>query len=193
MTTKSTTMPPILIDEKSLGIVGKFTLIILGSLLMTLSAKIAIPFWPVPSTLQSLAVVMLGIFLGPRLALGATMAYLLEGMVGIPVFADSLSYPGFAIFAKASAGFLISFPMAAYIAGWLAERGWINTTIRSFVLFALCTLVIYGIGMPWLIAFIGSELAWQNFLQWIPGNLAKVGLGMSVVRLYSRTRKPLAQ
>lgn len=177
-----------LIQDQSLSLFEKLAIIIASSGLLVLSAKMMVPFWPVSLTFQPLAVITLGIVLGPRMALGATVAYLLEGTAGLPVFADSLSYPGLAMLTKPSAGFLISFPIAAFVAGVLAEKGWTSTWLKSTALFAVAYTIMYGMGVSWLAGLFGLEIAFQNMLLWIPGDLAKVGLGVASISLYNKMK-----
>src|SRR5690349_15200312 len=96
-----------------------------GSLLLTASAKAQVPMWPVPMTMQSFVVLVIGMAYGARLA-GATVAlYLLEGALGLPVFAGTPEKGiGLAYMAGPTGGYLAGFAVAAVAMGWLAERGW---------------------------------------------------------------------
>ena len=101
-------------------------LIIAGSLLLTLSAKIKVPFYPVPMTMQTLAVMLIGFTFGWRLAGAAVLFYLAQGALGLPVFL--LGTPekgiGLAYMMGPTGGYLLGFVLAAVLCGWLAERGW---------------------------------------------------------------------
>ena len=98
--------------------------IIAGSALIALAAQIAIPipFSPVPLTLQPLAVLLVGVVLGSVRGAAAASLYLLEGASGLPVFAQG--HGGIFWLAGATAGYLYSYPLAAWTAGWFSERGW---------------------------------------------------------------------
>lgn len=133
-------------------------LMLVGSGLLTLSAKIQVPMFPVPMTLQTLVVVMLGAAYGWRLG-GATVGlYLAEGLAGLPVFAGSVAGPLY--FAGPTGGFLIGFLAAALLTGALAERGWDRPLLRVLALMALGHAVIFAFGLGWLSALIGPEKAW---------------------------------
>jgi biotin transport system substrate-specific component len=133
-------------------------LMLVGSALLTLSAKIQVPLPPVPMTLQTLVVLMLGAAYGWRLG-GATVAlYLAEGLAGLPVFAGSVAGPLY--FAGPTGGFLIGFLVAAILTGVLAERGWDRPLPRVLALMALGHAVIFAFGLGWLSALIGPEKAW---------------------------------
>ena len=188
MSVKTTTHSTSLIDTQSLSALGKASAVIIGSICMVLSAWTVIPFWPVESSMQPLMAVLLGVFLGPRLGAAAVLTYLAEGMLGLPVYASASVYPGLSIFLKPSAGFLMSFPIAAYVAGVFSQRERLRTWKGVFGPFVMGTLIIYAMGMPYLIAFVGWKIAWTNFVLWIPGNIAKIGFGMAIVKLYGRSR-----
>lgn len=97
----------------------EISIILIGTILLTLSAKIAVPFYPVPMSTQTLVVLGLGLFLGPVRSSLVVAAYLLEGLFGLPVFAGTPPAPaGLAYFAGPTGGFLIGFALAAAAAGW---------------------------------------------------------------------------
>src|SRR5262245_29603269 len=102
-----------------------------GSALIAIAAQIAIPlpFTPVPLTIQPLAVLPVGIALGSSRGAAAATLYLLEGLSGLPVFAQGHSGPVWLI--GPTAGYLYSYPAAAWLAGWLSERGWGSTIVRA--------------------------------------------------------------
>ncbi len=154
------------------------TLIIAGSLLIALCAQIAIPlpFSPVPVTGQTFAILMVGALLGAKRGSLAVLAYLAEGVAGLPVF--SLARGGVMMFAGPTAGYLFGFVVAAYIVGFLAERGWdrrISTTIFTMI---LGLAVIYGFGVLWLSVLFKSfnaALAF-GFYPFMIGEVLKVSL-----------------
>lgn len=179
------TMTTIIEGRKSLGFFEQMALVLLGSGLLVLSAKCMVPILNVPLTMQPLAAISLGLILGPRLAVLATLAYIFEGAMGLPVYADSLSYPGFAVFAKPSAGCIFSFPIAAFIAGSLAAKGWTESIFKATLLFVFSYAIIYTFGTLYLIQFVGVELGLQTMTAWIPADLAKIGIGVTATRLLS--------
>ena len=92
--------------------------VLAGSMLLALSARVTVPFWPVPMTMQVLAVFVIGAAYGRKLALATLLAYLAEGAIGLPVFAGGA---GLAYMAGPTGGYLVGFAVAAVIAGWAAR------------------------------------------------------------------------
>jgi biotin transport system substrate-specific component len=136
------------------SLLSKAILVLAGSAFIAVAAQISVPMVPVPMTLQTLAILMVGLTMGSRLGALTLLAYLAEGAAGLPVFANMSS--GAALLGP-SAGFLIGFVGMAFIAGLAADYG-----IRKFLPMALIALVaaallyIPGVAWPLLIAKIGS-------------------------------------
>lgn len=153
-------------------------LVVLGSLLVALSAQIRIsllPFSPVPITGQTFGVLLVGSLLGPRLGLLALLLYLLEGVIGLPFFAGGSS--GYTHLVGATGGYLISFPLAAALCGWLADRGWDRRFMPAVAVMVLANVLIYAIGATWLGFFIGFENALlKGVLPFLPGDALKIVL-----------------
>tara|TARA_Y100001970_G_C14222145_1_gene853334 strand:- start:121 stop:681 length:561 start_codon:yes stop_codon:yes gene_type:complete len=128
---------------------------ILGSLLLTISAKIKIPFYPVPMTMQTFVVLLLGIALGPKIGLLTVCLYLFEGIFGLPVFAGTPEKGiGLVYFTGPTMGYLIGFLVAVYLAGFFKyDKGIINTFLK--LLFSVS--FIYILGLVWLGLLIGWE------------------------------------
>jgi biotin transport system substrate-specific component len=131
-------------------------LALLGSVLLTVSAKVQVPFWPVPMTLQTMMVLLLGVAYGPRLALATVLLYLAEGAAGMPVFVGTPERGiGLAYMAGPTGGYLVGFALAAVVAGLTAERS------RSMLATALgllaATVATYLCGVAWLATIVGSE------------------------------------
>ncbi len=128
---------------------------ILGTLLLAISAKIKIPFYPVPMTMQTFIVLFLGITLGPKIGLLTVSLYLLEGIFGLPVFAGTPEKGvGFIYFAGPTMGYLIGFLVAVYFAGLFKyDKGLINTFLK--LIFSVS--FIYILGIIWLGILIGWE------------------------------------
>jgi len=139
--------------------IGKFVkfslLIIAGSILLTISAKIKIPFYPVPMTMQTFVVLFLGMALGPKVGLATVTLYLIEGILGFPVFAGTPEKGiGFIYFTGPTMGYLIGFLVAVYFAGYFKyDKGIINTFLK--LLFAVSFIYILGLG--WLGTLIGWD------------------------------------
>ena len=131
-------------------------LVVFGSAALTVSAKIQVPFWPVPFTMQTLVVLLAGMALGWRLGAATVALYLAQGALGLPVFAKG---GGLAYFAGPTGGYLLGFLAAAALTGWLAERGWGKSMASTFAAMLAGTAVIYACGLSWLAYLIGAEKA----------------------------------
>ncbi len=134
------------------------TLAIVGTLVLAVSAKVQVPFYPVPMTLQTLAVLAIGAAYGARLGAATLALYLGEGLVGLPVFAGAMAGPGY--MAGPTAGYLLGFVVAAALIGWLAERGWDRAWPRLIGAMAIGHAVIFACGFAWLALALGAERAW---------------------------------
>lgn len=164
-------------------------LAIVGSALIALSAKIQVPFWPVPMTMQTFAVLVIGMTYGLRLGAATVALYLAEGAVGLPVFASG---GGLAYFAGPTTGYLFGFLVAAALVGWLGERGWDRSAVRTLAANLAGTLVIFAFGLAWLTLFLASvkdlgtavavNAAVANGLTpFVWGALAKIALAAAVL------------
>jgi biotin transport system substrate-specific component len=166
-------------------------LIALGTALLTLSAKVNLPLPYVPMTLQTLVVLMIGAAYGWRLGSATMLAYLAEGAIGLPVFASPIG--GVQHLVGPTAGYLFGFVGAAFVTGWLAERGWDRSVLRLFVAMALGHLLILAAGFGWL-AFgvkLGIEKAWLvGIAPFIAASLIKNALGAALVPALRRILVP---
>ena len=129
-----------------------------GALVLAASAKIQVPFYPVPMTLQTLAVLTLGALLGARLAAATVALYLVEGLLGLPVFAGAVAGPAYMI--GPTGGYLAGFLIAAALVGWLAERGWTRGWALALAAMTLGHVLIFAGGFAWLTLLIGPAKAW---------------------------------
>ena len=129
--------------------------IFLGSLLLTISAKIKIPFYPVPMTMQTFVILLIGITLGYKIGLATVTLYLLEGIVGLPLFANSPEKGiGLIYFIGPTMGYLIGFMISVYFAGLFKyDKGIINTFIK--LVFSVSFIYIFG--LIWLGILIGWD------------------------------------
>jgi biotin transport system substrate-specific component len=125
------------------------------SLFIGICAQIAVPFWPVPMTMQPFAILLIGYTATPEVALGATIAYLVEGSVGLPVFSDMSA--GLAVLAGPTGGYLVGFMGAAYVMSLVREKA--SSTIELFFVGLLGQAVIYIFGIAWLSMHIGFSKA----------------------------------
>ena len=136
-------------------IIKSLVVVILGSIALTISAKIKIPFYPVPMTMQTFVVLFLGISLGHKIALATIGLYLIEGIAGLPVFSNSPEKGiGLVYFTGPTMGYLIGFLFAVYFAGLFKyDKGLINT----FLKLVFSVSFIYILGVVWLGTLIGWE------------------------------------
>ncbi|WP_308916817.1 biotin transporter BioY [Jannaschia sp. LMIT008] len=129
-----------------------------GSALIAVAAQISVPFFPVPMTLQTLAVLAIGLAFGPTLAAATVVLYLLEGLAGLPVFTGMRN--GVA-FAGPTAGFLVGFVAMAWIAGQAAGRGLV--AMIAAALLASAVLYVFGLAWPFAVAgAVGIEAGWAS-------------------------------
>jgi biotin transport system substrate-specific component len=132
-------------------------LMVIGSGLLALSAKTQVPFYPVPMTMQTLVVLVLGAAYGWRLGAATVALYLAEGLVGLPVFAGVAAGPAY--MAGPTGGFLVGFLFAAMTTGFMAERGWDRSLLRVFLMMTLGHAIIFAFGLGWLSSVMGFEKA----------------------------------
>ncbi|MEI7646265.1 MAG: biotin transporter BioY [Chloroflexales bacterium] len=167
-------------------------LVIVGTLMMTLLARISIPlpFTPVPVTGQTLGVVLIGALYGPRLGALTLLAYLAEGLLGMPVFSLGTSawsasrIPGLPVIFGPTAGYLFAFPLAAWVVGRLAHHGWDRGVATAIPAMLAGELVILALGFSWLVAatalLTGSvslmPLLAAAVLPFLPGTAVKITL-----------------
>ncbi len=183
MQTKAATIPLALLTRIVRGRAALDVLLVIGAtVVIALAAQIAIPlpFSAVPMTLQPLAVLLVGVTLGSVRGAAAAALYLLEGFSGLPVFA--LGHAGPMWLAGPTAGYLLSYPCAAWVAGWVSERGFGSTTIRAIAGMLLALGVIYLGGFSWLAVLSGSRAAWIGGVQpFILADIVKVAIGASLL------------
>lgn len=159
-------------------------LALVGSLALWASAKLQVPFYPVPITMQTFVVLVLGMAFGWRLGAATVLLYLAEGAMGLPVFAGTPERGiGIAYMMGPTGGYLLGFVVSAAAVGWLGSRGWdrhIATTLAAMV---LGTAIIFGFGLVWL----GSLIGWERsvlalgLLPFLPGATFKIALAAVVL------------
>lgn len=156
-----------------------------GSALLALSAKIQVPFWPVPMTMQTFAVIVLAMAFGARLGAATVALYLLEGAVGLPVFAGTPEKGiGLAYMMGPTGGYLAGFLVAAGLAGWMAERGWDRSFLKATAVNALATAVIFTGGLAWLAVLVGPAKAVAvGLTPFLAASAFKIALGGAVMPL----------
>ena len=167
-------MPLSLALLPSQSLANKILLVVAGSILVAVAAQISIPFKPVPLTLQTLAVLMVGLTLGARLDAASLALYLAEGAAGLPVFANGGA--GLAYMAGPTGGFLVGFVLMAWFAGLAADLGLRKVLpVAGFALLAALLLYVPGLAWPYALAglfgvdagWVGTSLAalWAGWMQ----------------------------
>ncbi|MDE0698073.1 MAG: biotin transporter BioY [Boseongicola sp.] len=162
----------------------KFLLLaVTGSLALWLSAKIQVPFYPVPITMQTFVVLVVGMAFGWRLGAATVLLYLAEGALGLPVFAGTPERGiGLAYMAGPTGGYLLGFLVAAAAVGWLGQRGWDRRIATTLAAMALGTAIIYVPGLIWLGMAIGWDKPVLELGLWpfLPGDAIKIALAALV-------------
>jgi biotin transport system substrate-specific component len=157
--------------------VRNLAIVIGGSLLLTLSAKVSIPFYPVPMTLQTLVVLCLGMALGPWLGAATVLAYLAQGALGLPVFAGTPEKGiGLVYMLGTTGGYLLGFVVASVVVGLLAQKRWDRSLVLTIVAMLIGNCIIYAFGLLWLGNIVGWDkpvLAW-GMTPFLLGDLAKI-------------------
>lgn len=165
-------------------------LAVFGSALLWASAKVQIPFWPVPITLQSGVVLLLGVAYGWRLAAATVLLYLAEGAIGLPVFAGTPARGiGLAYMVGPTGGYLVGFVAAAVIAGATAERT--RDTLALAIGLIAATVSVYVFGTAWLATFVGLDKALATgVFPFVPGDVVKTALVLAVTLAVPRITLP---
>jgi len=183
MSKKAMTIPSVVLDRLVRGRAAANMLLVVGaSALIALAAQVAIPlpFTPVPLTLQPLAVIFIGVALGSTRGAAAAALYLLEGFSGLPVFAQGHGGPAW--LAGATAGYLFSYPFAAWVAGFISERGWGSNALRAVSGMLLALGVIYLGGWSWLAALTDARTAYvTGVAPFVFADILKVALGAALL------------
>jgi biotin transport system substrate-specific component len=153
---------------------------VLGAVLIAASAHIELPLSPVPVTLQTFVVVLFAMCMGWRSGLAATLSYLAAGMAGFPVFAGLPS--GLAYLFGPTGGYLLAFPVVAFLAGWLAQHGAGKRLWRSFIVALVSLAIILAIGATYLADFVGVKQAFTvGFEPFMLGELLKAVMIAAIV------------
>jgi biotin transport system substrate-specific component len=155
-------------------------LALLGSALLTLSAKLQVPFYPVPMTMQTLVVLLIGMAFGARLGLATVALYLAEGAAALPVFAGTPEKGiGLAYMVGPTGGYLLGFALAAALAGWIVER---RRDVGGLVLAVVAgSFAIYLPGVLWLAGFVGFGRALElGLAPFLLGDLLKAALALAL-------------
>jgi biotin transport system substrate-specific component len=162
-------------------------LVLAGTLALIIAAKVKVPFYPVPMTLQTLAVMAIAVTFGLRLGVTTVLAYLAEGALGVPVFTNTPPLAaGPAYFLGPTGGFLAGFVVLAVIVGYAADRGWSRSIPKLLAVLLVGDIITMALGFAWLAGFaqlpsgaagIGMAKAWAGGVApFILGDLLKIVL-----------------
>lgn len=156
--------------------------VVLGTLFLALSSYIEVPMIPVPMTMQTFAVTLVGALYGWRLGAITIIAWLLEAVAGLPVLAGGAG--GLAHFAGPTGGYLVAFPIMGALVGWLAERGWNgNRVVLAFLAMLMGNALCLVLGAAWLSTMIGVEKAIAlGVTPFILGGILKSALAAAVLK-----------
>jgi biotin transport system substrate-specific component len=167
-------------------------IVLAGTALIAVAAKIKVPFYPVPMTLQTLAIIGIAATCGLRLGVVTVLAYLLEGALGLPVFTNTPPLlAGPAYFLGPTGGFLAGFVVLAAIVGYAVDRGWDRSIPKLFLAAVLGEIVMLALGFSWLAWFaslssgatgLGAAKAWAGGVApFVLGDLLKIILATLAV------------
>lgn len=182
----ATTMRPLvslaLPQNRAARLATQLLLAVVGTLLLTLSAKTRVVLGPVDMSLQTLAVFLIPAVFGLRLGVATLLLYMAEGAMGFPVFqATPEKGIGIAYMLGTTGGYLAGFVVMATIVGWAADRGWDRNIAKFFGAVLVAEVVMMAMGFGWLATLIGADKAWQfGVVPFIVPDLVKVALAASL-------------
>lgn len=155
-------------------------LVIGGSLALALSAKVQVLFWPVPVTMQSMVALLIGMTYGTRMGALTILAYLAEGVAGLPVFAGMVAGPAYLL--GPTGGYLFGFLLGGVFAGWAGEHGWGRGLPRTMLVMILGHVLIFAPGVLWLATLLGwSKALALGITPFLLATLLKSGFGAALV------------
>lgn len=156
LTTQNTVLGVLLPKEGAARLLANLATVVLGTLLLTLSARISVPVMPVPVTLQTFAVAVLAAGFGWRIGVATVALYLLEGLSGLPVFATG---GGIDYVFRPSFGFLVGYLPMAYIIGRAADTGASAKPVALFISMLIADAVVFAFGFAWLLVVVNLVVA----------------------------------
>ena len=184
---KLTQVRPSLVPQLTGSAANQLLAVLAGIALLTASAHIKIPFYPVPLTMQTLIVLGIGMTYGARLGGATLLGYLAAGFIGLPVFAGGA---GMAYMIGPTGGYLAGFFAAAVVLGALAERGWTRSWATAATAMLMGNVIIYLLGVGWLTSLIGWDKAVQfGLLPFLYGDALKLIIAaLGVPYLWSKLK-----
>lgn len=184
ITQSRTSFSPLNLEARSPAL--RLAAVAFGTLVLAVSSQIEVPMVPVPITLQTLIVPLIGALYGWRLGLATVFAWLGEAMIGLPVLAGGAG--GIHHFAGPTAGYLAAFPIIAVLTGYLAERGWNGkNVVLAFTSFMAANAICLALGALWLSGVIGIEKAVAfGVTPFLIGAVIKSALGAAILKAANR-------
>ena len=169
-------------ENRAMRLATQIFLAIAGTLILTLSAKTKVVLGPVDMSLQTLAVFLIAVAFGSRLAVATLLLYMAQGALGLPVFQGTPEKGiGLAYMLGSTGGYLAGFVVAAAIVGWAADRGWDRNPFKLFAAILAAEMVIMAMGFGWLAGLIGAEKAWQfGVVPFVLPDLIKIALAAAI-------------
>ena len=167
-------------------------LALIGTIILAISSKIKIPFYPVPMTMQTLVVLSVGVILGWKLGLVTIMLYLFEGLIGLPVFAGTPEKGiGITYFTGPTMGYLLGFIPAVFFAGFFKINEKYNLfykIIFNFIFLTISVSFIYIFGLIWLYNFVPLDKLWTlGALPFLPAELFKISILTLCISLFGKS------
>tara|TARA_B100001123_G_scaffold443990_1_gene591621 strand:+ start:1242 stop:1808 length:567 start_codon:yes stop_codon:yes gene_type:complete len=161
------------------NVIKTILFVLFGTILLAVSSKIQVPFWPVPMTMQTFVVLIIAMSYGWKLSLLTLLAYLIEGAAGIPVFAKG---GGILYLLGPTAGYLYGMTIAAAVIGYFADLGYGKSIVKCIIPLSIGTIIIFIFGVGYLSTIIGFDKALQaGLLPFIPSELFKIALALFII------------
>lgn len=176
-------------EDKELNLLTNVVLMVVGAMFLALFAqlRVVLPFTPVPITGQTLAVSIIALLYGKKLAPATIITYIVAGSLGAPVYAGFKA--GFPLLV-ATGGYIIGWVVSSFIIGYLAEKGWINSFAKTVLAIILGEIVMYALGMFQLHLFVPNKNVFMvGFIPFIPGDIVKILLATSIVTTVRKVMK----
>ena len=162
-------------------------LVFFGTILLTVSSKLQVPFWPVPMTMQTFIVFLIAMTYGWRLAGFTLFAYLVEGALGFPVFAKG---GGLSYLVGPTAGYLYGMFFASIVIGFLSEKGYSNSYFLTLISIIIGSVIIFSFGVGYLGSIIGFDKAiLVGLMPFIPSEIFKIALAVVLIPSVSKIYK----
>lgn len=187
MASAATTIRPLvslaLPESRGARLATQVGLALLGTLVLTVSAKTKVVFGPVDMSLQTLAIILISAAFGMRLGLATVLLYMAEGAAGLPVFQSSPEKGvGILYMLGTTGGYLAGFVVMTAMIGWAADRGWDRNVLKFFGVVVVADAVMLAMGFGWLSVLIGFEKGWQfGVVPFIVPDLVKAALAAALV------------